>query len=241
MIEKLSGIVLGLTRHTDRHNVVTLYTRSRGRLSFLSSAGGGRSGRLRNSRLQPLSVIEADVNIKQNAELQKLGSFSLSHIWAGIYFHPLKGMIALFLSEFLNRLLKAAQQDETLYDYLVGALSLFDKMEEGVADFHVAFMASLLPFMGIQPDLSEWHEGRYFDMRNGVFSPLRPLHPDFIERNDAIMMAELCRMDLSNVKEFAITNEKRQRLLSILLHYYGIHYPGSDSLTSLAVLQSMRN
>ncbi|MDE5975128.1 MAG: DNA repair protein RecO C-terminal domain-containing protein [Muribaculaceae bacterium] len=241
MIEKLSGIVLGLTRHTDRHNVVTLYTRSRGRLSFLSSAGGGRSGRLRNSRLQPLSVIEADVNVKQNAELLKLGSFALSHIWSGIYFHPLKGMVTLFLSEFLNRLLKAAQQDEALFDYIFGALSLFDRMEEGIADFHISFMASLLPFMGIQPDPTEWQEGCYFDMRNGVFSSTRPVHPDFVERDDALMMAELCRMDLDNVKEFAITNEKRQRLLRLLLHYYGIHYPGSDSLTSLSVLQSLRS
>lgn len=239
MIEKICGIVLDITPHSDRHNVVTLYTRSRGRISFLSASGGGRAGRLRNSRLQPLAVIEADVNFRQNAELQKLSSFSLSHVWAGIYFHPMKGMITLFLSEFLNKLLRASMSDESLFDYIVDSLRFFDSMKEGIADFHVAFLASLLPFMGIQPDSTDWTEVSFFDMRNGTFSTIRPPHNDILEGEDSRLASVFSMIDFSNISTYCSDNATRRALLSGLLNYYAIHYPGLASLRSLEILRQL--
>ena len=115
MTEKITAFVLDVTRHNDRHNVVTLYSRTRGRISFLSPCGSGKSGKLRQARLLPLAVIDADINFRQTSELQKLGAFSLHHVWSDIYFHPVKRLVALFLSEFLNRLLRASMPDEGLY------------------------------------------------------------------------------------------------------------------------------
>ncbi len=112
MTEKITGIVLDITRHSDRLSIVTLYTRSRGRLSFLSPTGSGKAARLRQARLQPLTVIEADINFKPVAELQRLGPFSLYEVRGDIYFDPVKRLIALFLAEFLNRLLRATMPDE---------------------------------------------------------------------------------------------------------------------------------
>ena len=73
-IEKIRGIVIDVIKHNDRHNVVTLFTRDRGRIAFLSPVGSGKSARMRNARLLPLSVIETDVNMRQNRELQLLGA-----------------------------------------------------------------------------------------------------------------------------------------------------------------------
>ncbi|MDE6682692.1 MAG: recombination protein O N-terminal domain-containing protein, partial [Muribaculaceae bacterium] len=50
-IERVTGIVTDIVRHNDRHNIVTLFRRSRGRVSFLSPAGSGKAGRARNARL----------------------------------------------------------------------------------------------------------------------------------------------------------------------------------------------
>lgn len=239
MIEKISGIVIDITPHSDRHNVVTLFTRSRGRISFLSAAGGGRAGRLRNSRLQPLAVIEADVNFRQNVELQKLASFSLSHVWAGIYFHPLKGMITLFLTEFLNKLLRASMSDETLYDYIIDSLRFFDSMKEGIADFHVAFIASLLPFMGIQPDSADWSEGAFFDMRNGTFTTIRPSHTDILVGEESRLASIFSLLDFSNMGDYCTDNATRRSLLTALLNYYSLHYPGISNLRSIEILRQL--
>lgn len=239
MTEKITGIVLDIRRHNDRHNIVTLFTRSRGRVAFLTPAGGGKGGRLRNSRLQPLAVVEADVSFRQNVELQKLPAVTLREVWTGIYFHPVKPMVVLFLSEFLNRLLKASMPDEAMFDYIVGALALFDGMATRVADFHIVFLSSLLPFLGIQPDISEWAPGRVFDMRSGTFTPLRPPHNDCLSGDEARWAALVGRLNFSNFRALHIDVATRSRILEALLRYYSIHFPGTGSLRSVDVIRDV--
>lgn len=239
MTEKITGVILDITRHNDRHNVVTLFTRSRGRVAFLSPVGTGKAGRVRNSRLQPLAVIEADIHFRPNGELQKLGQFSLSAVWGDIYFNPIKSMVALFLSEFLNRLLRAAMPDESLYDYIVGSLELFDRISEGVSDFHITFLSSLLPFMGIQPDLGSYRRGRAFDMQNGVFTDTLPLHRDILVGEEARWAMLLGRVNYGNVRALRLTNAGRREILDRLLQYYSIHFPGTGNLRSLEILREL--
>lgn len=100
--EKITGIVTDMIRHNDRHNVVTLFTRSRGRMSFLSPAGTGRTAAMRRAGLQLLSLVEAEVNVRGDRDLQLLGRFSSPHVWSDIYFNPVKSAVAMFLAEFIN-------------------------------------------------------------------------------------------------------------------------------------------
>ncbi len=239
MTEKLQGIVIDVTRHTDRNDIVTLFTRSHGRISFISPVGSGKSARMRRSRLLPLSVIETDVTLRPNAELQRLGTFAPGHVWTDIYFHPVKQILSLFLSEFLNRLLRATMPDENLWDYIFGSLRLLDRMEDGVADFHIAFLISLLPFTGIQPDSTRFHPGMVFDFRSGSFSENIPPHRDYLAGDDASYAARLCRVDFSNVKALRLSGALRSRILEGLLHYYGIHFPGTSNLKSLPVVRDI--
>lgn len=239
MNEKFTGIVIDLRRHNDRNNIVTLFTRQRGRVAFLSPTGSGKAGKLRQARLQPLSVIEGDCNFRPNAELQRLGAFSLHKIWSDIYFNPVKSMMTLFLTEFLNRLLRATMPDENLWNYIVDSLTLFDSMKTEISDFHIVFLASLLPFAGIQPDESQYQPGFYFDMQAGAFTPLRPLHHDWVGGKEAAWASKLCRLNFSNVKALRLTGAIRLRIINQLLKYYSIHFPGTANLKSLSVLHDI--
>ena len=239
MTEKFTAIVLDITRHNDKHNIVTVFTRERGRVVFLSPCGSGKAARLRQARLQPLAVIEGDMRFNQTAELQKLGAFSLREVWGDIYFNPMKQMIALFLSEFLNRLLRASMPDENMWDYIVSSLRLFDGMTKGVSDFHIAFMASLLPFAGIQPDASEYEPGMVFDMRAGVFADRLPPHPDYLQGDEARFASIVSRINFVNVRALRLDGGLRRRILGRLLAYYSIHFPGTANLKSLEVIRDI--
>lgn len=239
MTEKFTGIVIDITRHTDKHNIVTLFTRSRGRVSFLSPASGGKTGKLRHARLQPLAVIEGDIRFKQNSELQRLGTFSLHTVYTDLYFNPVKQMLAMFLSEFLNRLLRASMPDEAMWDYVYESIRYLDAMDRHLADFHIVFMASLLPFAGIQPDPTDFREGYFLDMQAGVFTSTRPLHRDYLQGEDARLAALLCRINFSNFKVLRLTSEIRMRILERILHYYSLHFPGTGNLKSLSVIHEV--
>ena len=239
MTEKITGIVIDITRHSDKLSIVTLFTRTRGRLSFISPSGAGKAGRMRQTRLQPLAVIEADINFKPTSELQRLGNFNLSEVWTDLYFDPVKRTMALFLTEFLNRLLRATMPDENLWDYLLNSLRLFDRLRDGVADFHIAFLSSLLPFAGIQPDPSDYSEGAFFDMQAGRFSKIHPPHNDALSGEEARWAATLSRINFSNVRALRLNGGLRHNILEGILRYYAIHFPGTSNLKSLPVLHEI--
>lgn len=239
MTEKFTAIVLDITRHNDKHNIVTVFSRTRGRIVFLSPCGSGKAAKMRQARLQPLAVIEGEMRFSQTAEIQKLGAFSLHDVWTDIYYHPVKRIVALFLSEFLNRLLKASMPDENMWDYIESSLRLFDGMAKGISDFHIAFMASLLPFAGIQPDASQYEEGMMFDLRAGTFTDNVPAHNDYLQGDEARFASIIGRINFANVRALRLDRTLRRTILAKLLAYYSIHFPGTSNLKSLEVIQDI--
>lgn len=236
MLEKLQGIVIDIRRHNDRHNVVTLFTRQRGRVAFLSTAGSGRSARLRQAGLHHLAIIETEVNFKTNRELQQLGSFQSLLLTDSLRFNPHKAAVAMFLSEFLNHLLRTAPPDPNLWDYVADAISVFNASERGIGNFHLTLLITLLPFMGIQPDLNREENGRWFDMQGGTLSISRPLHNNFLPPEEAVFVPLISRMNFANYTRFRFNAAQRRLLLRRLLDYYALHLPGMTGLKSPDVL-----
>lgn len=238
-IERLHGIVTDVLKHSDRHNVVTLYTRERGRVALLANAGGGKTARMRNAQLMPLSVIETDVNVSATRELQFLGRFSRPLLWHDLYFDPVKSAVGLFTAEFLNVFLRQSPPDARLWDYVVKAVTQLDSMKRGIANFHLAFLIEFLAYAGITPDTDGWQPGAWFDLRAGSFSALPPGHRDVAEPDDAGFMPLLARMTTANAPAFRFSVGQRRRLLTGLLRYYSVHFPGLSSLKSPEVLQEL--
>ena len=239
MAEKITGIILSVTKHNDRNSIVTIYTRERGRLSFLTPVGTGRASNARRARLQPLSVIATDLNYKEATELQRLGSLSPLEVWNDLYFHPAKRAIALFLSEFLNRLLNATMADVQLFDFLIDSLRLLDTMEKGVADFHVSFLVSLLSLSGIQPDISTYQAGYAFEFESGTFVSEAVAKPPALYGEEAKNVVFVSRINFSNMKYLRLTGANRRQILYGLLNYYSYHFPGLGSLKSPEVLREI--
>lgn len=235
-IEKILGIVTDVVKHSDRHNVVTLFTRHHGRVSLLSSAGNGKTARLRNASLMPLSVISADVNFNPTRELQFLGKFSREALWKDLYFNPVKSAVGIFLAEFLNSYLRESPPDPRMWDFIVSAVSRLDGAERGLANFHLAFLIDFLAFAGIRPDLSEWREDAWFDMQGGTMTLFPPPHRNSLSPGEASVLPLLARMSLRTASWFRFSAPQRRELLRKLLAYYSLHFPGLASLRSPAIL-----
>lgn len=236
MSETIFGLVTDVVRHSDRHNVVTLYTPTRGRVSCLSPAGTGRAARLRSARLQPLSVIEAEIRFRPGRELHSLGRLSVVDAFAGLRVSPVKTAVTLFLQDFLRRFLRESPPDSSLWTYIVSSLRFFSNQRSGTANFHICFTIGLLEPAGIKPDFDDADSGSYFDMRAGRFAFFPPTHQDFVAPAEASFLPKLARMNLLNMHRFRFSAAQRRRILSGLLRYYSIHLPGLASLRSPEVL-----
>ncbi len=238
MLEKIEGIVIDVRKHNDKTDIVTLFTRSRGRMAMLSpSARGGKSGR--GARLLPMSVVGASVNYHPDRELQRLGAVEPLRVWSSIYFNPVKSALAVFLSEFLNHFLRASLAEPELWDYIVESTGSIDRMKGNASNLHIAFLISLLPYAGIEPRLDDYSDGDWFDMREGRFSSGRPLHNDVVEPGEARHILLLARLTMANSRRLRLTQAERRRALDMLLRYYAIHYQGLGSLRSLDVMHEI--
>ena len=239
MAEKITGIVLGVTKYNDSNNIVTLFTKERGRLSFISPSGSGKAANARRAKLQPLSVVTTDLNFKPNSELQRLGSLSSSEIWTDIYFHPVKRIIALFLSEFLGRLLYATMPDPALFDFLINSFRLLDRISDNISDYNIAFLVSLLPYSGIQPDIIPWQPGLVFDYASGTFVMETDAKGPFLKDTEAEAVEFVSRINFSNMKCLRLTNINRRQIFNSLLNYYSFHFPGLGSLKSPEIIREI--
>lgn len=239
MGEKIKGIVLNVRKYNDRNNIVTFYTRERGRVSFISPVGSGKASNVRRARIQPLAVLDTEVTFKSGSELQRLPSVFPSEVWTDIYFHPAKRAVALFISEFLYRLLNDTLPDPDLFDFLVDSLRLLDRMDKGIEDFHIPFLVSLLSFSGIQPNVTAWRPGYVFEIASGTFVPEFESKGPRLEGEEAAAVSFVSRLNFSNMKFLRLNSSSRRKILYGILNYYSYHFPGLGNLKSLDVLREV--
>ncbi len=239
MTEKIQGLVISVVKHSDRYNVVTLFTRTHGRLAFLSPATTRAKSKGRNARLALLSLVECDVRLKGGEELSLLPAVNTPHIWKSLYFNPIKGAMTIFLSEFLNKLLRAAAPDTELWDYIYNSIFLLDSLKKNLANFHIAFLIGLSHYMGIAPLIDTYKPDYYFDLRAGQFTPFRPLHSDWLNLSKSQGLRTLMRMNYANMHRFRLSGEGRSLILSEILRYYSLHLPGSANLNSPEILSEL--
>lgn len=244
MKENIRGIVLGSIKHSDKHNVTNVFTRERGRMAFLTPVGASKRGRQSASRLMPLSVVDIQVNISATKELHIPSSISQALPWSTIYYDPYKSTVAIFLSEFLQRLLRDSPPEPLLWDFIRDSISLFDSTTNtmAIANFHITFLVSIMPMMGIQPDLDGYSEGMEFDMKAGTMVLPFSLQRERGLRIDAeksAFLPILSRINYTNSQCFKFKGRERSELIDLILKYYGCHFPGCDCLKSLVVLREI--
>ena len=255
MTEKIEGFVLDIIKHSDSHDVVTLFTRSRGRVSFLSSASRGKSGKMRAARLLPLACVSAQVNFRQNRELQFLPAITPVVVWRNIYFNPVKSSLVFFISEFLNGLLRQAPPDEALWNCIMEIVSaLDDAPADRLQNFHIATLVRLLGPTGILPPLENYRPGLLFDMQKADFVSFHGYYerdnntslPDCGKNNSSILSAResaflplLSRISLLNQHRFRFSVEQRDQTLDRLLKFFSLHLPVSPNLKSLEILHAL--
>ena len=237
MSEKIRGIVLNIRKYNDRNNIVTIYSKERGRISFISAMGSGKASNARRARLQPLALIETEVNFKMSAELQRLGAVSTPEVWSDLYFHPYKRAVAIFISEFLYRLLNDTMPDERLFDFLEKSIRFLDRMDTGVSNFYIPFLVSMLSFSGIQPDTSRCGPGFVFEIASGAFVPEREASGMVISGEESEAVKFVSRINFRNMKCLRLSGLNRRQILHGLLNYYSYHFPGLGNMKSPEVLR----
>jgi DNA repair protein RecO (recombination protein O) len=236
---KTEAIVLHSVKYGEQKLIVDMFTRQWGRLSFALQLPRTAQAKLKKQYFQPLTLLNIEADIRQQVQLQKISEASLLSPLPSLLSDPSKLAIGLFVCEFLYHALRDEQHNEPLFDYVRTSIEWLDGRERDFANFHLVFLMRLSRFLGFYPNLEEYEEGDYFDLRQSCFCSELPIHRDYLEPLDAGRLIQMMRMDFPTMYLFQLSHRDRNRLLEVAIKYYRLHLPNFPELKSLAVLQAV--
>ena len=239
MLTKTQAIVLHAIKYGETRLIVDMFIKVFGRQAFIVSIPKTPKGKVKKQFFQPLTILEIETDIRPRQQLQKLHDVRLAAPFASIPFEPDKLAISLFVAEFLYYALRSEQRNELLYEYLENSIVWLDGQQSSFANFHLVFLLRLTRFLGFYPNLDDYKDGDYFDLRESVFMPMPPVHRDFLHPEEAQKVQLMMRMDFPTMHLFRMSHQERNRLLEVSLKYYRLHLPDFPEMKSIEVLQAL--
>lgn len=236
---KARGVVLSTVKYGDSGMVVQMLTDRYGRQSYMVQ--GVRSSRGRGSKMalfQPLFVLSFEGLEPLHGDLHKMREVQNDIVFKSVPYDIRKSTMALFMAEVLYRLVGESEANEPMFDFVYNSVKALDEIEEGVANFHLWFLANLSRYLGYFPG-NEHQKDSWFDMREGLYTHDMPLYDYTMNPAEAELLRDLTECDLECLGEIPLNREQRVTMLSRLVEYYSIHLEAIRSVRSIAILQEV--
>jgi DNA repair protein RecO (recombination protein O) len=239
MLEKTRGILLNQIKYTDSGIVARLYTRKFGRQSSIIKGMRNKKAGKHNILFQPLFILDLEMYYKPSREMQVLKEFSVVFTPYEIHSNIKKSCVAIFLGEVLTSVLKEESPHEDMFDFIEESIVYFDSCKEGFANFHIAFLCGLSSFLGFEPGHRNDTNDSFFDMKNGIFVSLPPVHGNYANELVSSILADFFVASYDTAGKIILTGILRNEVLETLVSYYSLHLPGLKKIKSLEVLKEV--
>jgi DNA repair protein RecO (recombination protein O) len=239
MVEKTRGIILHQIKYTDSGIVAQLYTRKFGRQSFLIRGMRNRKSGKHNILFQPMFILDLEVNYKESRDMNFLKEFSVSYSPYDIYADVRKSCVAIFLGEVLSAVLREESPHEEMFDYIEKSIIYFDRCRESCINFHIGFLAGLSSFLGFEPAKRRDNHERFFDLANGLFVSIPPVHGVYANEAVSEILAGVFKSSFDDISSLPMKGSLRNEVLDTLIKYYSLHLSGLKRINSLEVLKEV--
>lgn len=239
MLTKTHAVVLHTMKLGEASMIAELFTESGGRLPFVIRIPKSPKAKIRKQFFQPLTILDIEFDMRPRAALQHIREARIAVPFTSIPFSPGKLSISLFIAEFLLHATRGEQENIPLFRYVAGGIEWLDAAQGPFANFHIVFMLHLSLFLGFYPNLDDYQNGAFFDLRNACFTPAAPMHPDFLHPAEAGRVITLMRMGFESMHLFRMNRAERNRITEIALLYYRLHVPQMPELKSFEILKGL--
>lgn len=216
-----------------------MYTKKFGRQSFLIQGMRNRKAGKHNILFQPMFILDLVMYYKTSREMQNLKEFSVSFAPYNIHSNVKKSCVAIFICEILTSSLREESPNEELFEYIEKAIAYLDNSHKGYTNFHIAFLSGLTSFLGFGPGQQTDTNDVFFDMLNGKFVTIPPVHGLYANQNISNILATFFISSFDAISNINLTGVQRNEVLEILVKYYSLHLPGLKKIKSLEVLKEV--
>jgi len=239
MFEQTRAIVLNNIKYSDNSSITHFYTEKFGRLSVMIRHSKSKKSVSKKSILQPLFLLNIDIQHKENREVQQCKEMINHPVFQNIPFNIVKSSIAIFLAEFLTKVLKEEEANSSLFEFLHNSIQLFDQTNTGSANFHLVFLYDLSKFLGFYPENNYSPQNSYFNLRDGYYSRYKESNEISLGKELSMQLNFVCHFGFKSLDRIELSRNQRSKLLYALISYYKFHLPEVGKIKSLDVLNQV--
>ena len=233
---KARGIVLNTVKYGETSTVVFMLTDTAGRQNYLvQGARGGKSKGNKSALFQPLFPLEFVGLESSRSDLHRMKEVRSAFAMKGIPFDVRKSAISLFVAEVLYRVAREIEADSPLFDFVFDSVAELDALEDGIANFHLWFLVQLSRYLGFFPG-NEFTPGSWFDIEEGLFTPIRPRHPLYMNNENSQMLGQLMETTPGALGGIKAGRAQRSDFMNSMLDYFGYHL---DSIMQVRQIQKL--
>jgi DNA repair protein RecO (recombination protein O) len=171
--------------------------------------------------------------------MQTLKEFSVYFTPYNIYGNIKKSSVAIFLGEVLTSVLKEESSHQEMFEYIEESIVYFEECGERYANFHIGFLAGLSSFLGFEPGPRLNSDDVFFDMVNGIFVPIPPVHGNYANEEITKILADFFVASYDSISQISLTGKIRNEVLDTLVRFYSLHLPGLKQIKSLNILKEV--
>lgn len=240
MFQQLRCVALRTVKYDDRRNIVSAWSAECGRVGLIVPAGASREASRRRALMMPLGLFEGVADIRPGFDLLNIRDVRPIAVLPSLSASPSKAVVAMFLAEVLEKVLRESPADENLFNFIHRSAEKLDKMPQaGVPNFPLVFLCRLGGLMGIEPDISEWQPGKVFDMVEGIYRSSVPTNRRWLDSDEARVAAIVQRMTFESAARLLFPRKMRRDILDVILEYISLHLSPIDNLRSLPILREL--
>jgi len=233
------GVVLHTIKYGDSSMVAYVLTDVGGRRSYMVQGVRSRNGRGSKLALfQPMFPVEFEGLESPRQQMHRFREVRAGFVLQSLPFDVRKSTVALFMAEVIYRLVRESERNEALFDFVWGSVAALDAMGDGVANFHLWFLAQLSRFLGFSPG-NGYMPGAWFDIREGLYTPALPPHTEVMSRECARTLRDLLECDVARLSEIGLNRTQRVEFLNAMLVYFGYHLDALSAVQSVRILREV--
>lgn len=239
MLHKTRGIVLKTTLYSESSVVVQIFTEKFGIQSYMINGVKKPKAKIRMNMLQPLHLVDMVVYHKTTTGIQRVSELRPSPIFSSIPYDIIKSTMAIFINEVLYKSIRQQMADEHLFDFIFNSICWLDECNEQNVNFHLSFLLKLSRYLGFAPSMQTKSDQSYFDLQEGEFKSMLPVHAHYLEKTDAILFISLFTSPFEKINEIKLENKTRRAILDKILIYYTLHTASFGDIRSHQVLEDI--
>ena len=239
MLNKTRGIVLHHIKYSETSVIVTIYTETFGRQSYIINGVRSKKAKIKANILQPLFLLDMEVYHKPKRELQRVKEIQNAFVFNSLPFDIRKSSLAIFIAEILYKTIQEQEPNPDLFEYLYNSIQVLELKTEGISNFHLYFLIHLSKYLGFFPNNNFSESNCFFDLKAGRFVLIKPMHSFCLDAEQSKILSQLLEFSENQHETLKISYKNRIFLLEKILNYYLLHNEGVSNIKSLSVLKEV--